>query len=295
MSFNILNPTRHDTYPFIDPSHNLRGAAAGKTVLITGAGAQGIGGAIAQAFARAGASSVVLVGRRKEPLSETRDLIGRVAPGCRVVVADGVDVSDAKQVDKLFGGLEEVPDVVVSNAATTQTELIAESDPEVWWRTLEVNLKGPYLIARAYVNAVRGAAKKKMGGRIINVSSNGSWNCAPGFSAYSASKIALNSFSEYVDTEERAAGSGVRCVAMHPGGVITEMAERTEMAENMRKMLVDQPGLPGGTAVFLSTDQATFLMGRFVSSTCDMEELEKLKERVVEEDLLKSRVVGLKR
>ena len=147
-------------------------------------------------------------------------------------------------------------------------------------------------MARSYIRAAHAAGKK--GGRIINVSSNSAWRYIPGLSAYAASKISLNSLSEYIDNEELKAESGIRCVAMHPGGVMTPMATESGVPLGaLKALMIDQPPLPGGTAVFLSTSRADFLMGRFVSSTWDMEELEKLKEKVVEEDLLRSRVVGI--
>jgi hypothetical protein len=83
---------------------------------------------------------------------------------------------------------------------------------------------------------------------------------------------------------------------MHPGGVITELGGMSGEADAypdwIKKLLIDKPPLPGGTAVYVSTDRARFLMGRYVPATCDMEELEKLKDRIVKEDLLKQRVLG---
>ncbi|KAK4553724.1 Glycoside hydrolase 2 (Mannanase, beta-galactosidase) [Recurvomyces mirabilis] len=285
---------KNDVYPFIDSTQDLKGAAAGKLVLVTGAGARGIGGSIAQAFAVAGASRVILVGRRLEPLQETKGLIAKAAPECAVVVADNKDISDQQAIEELFESLKpDVPDVVVSNAATNESALIAESDTESWWRTMEVNTKGPYLIARTYISALKAAGKKNA--HIINISSNSSWAYAPGFSSYAASKMALNTLTEYLDSESVAAGSGLRCVAVHPGGVLTELADRTNIPEKFRKLMTAKPALAAGTAVWLTTERAEFLMGRFVSATWDMEELEKMKERVAKEDLLRSRVLGVAR
>jgi hypothetical protein len=56
---------------------------------------------------------------------------------------------------------------------------------------------------------------------------------------------------------------------MHPGGVLTEMASAYDLPDDIKRVLIDTPALPGGTAVYLSTDRARFLMGRFVSSTWD--------------------------
>ncbi len=80
---------------------------------------------------------------------------------------------------------------------------------------------------------------------------------------------------------------------MHPGGVLTDMGSAGDLPEYVKKMLIDKPALPGGTAVYLSTERARFLMGRFVPATWDMEQLEKERERIEEEDLLKTRVLGV--
>ena len=56
---------------------------------------------------------------------------------------------------------------------------------------------------------------------------------------------------------------------MHPGGVLTELASADDLPEAIRSILIDTPALPGGTAVYLSTDRARFLMGRFVPATWD--------------------------
>ena len=84
-------------------------------------------------------------------------------------------------------------------------------------------------------------------------------------------------------------------MAVHPGGVLTELADRTNIPENFRKLMTAKPALAVGTAVYLTTGRATFLMGRFVSAKWDMAELEKMKERIVKKDLLRSRVLSVAR
>ncbi|KAI7089442.1 hypothetical protein KC356_g2519 [Hortaea werneckii] len=365
MSSSLLQPTHHDLYPFIDPtppSGKLAGAAKGKSVLITGAGS-GIGRAIAEAFALAGAERLFLVGRREAGLRETRERIGgRVAlvddvsvvgdgeerrcgafiggraggvegsgrgrrEGCQVLVVSGVDISKEEDVEEMFAsyfgsdGSSEgkrfpPPNILVSNAGTSgATEKIADSDPDMWWRDIEVNLKGTYLVARRYIRAFReyygstnvaegqGETQSRAEGRIINVSSNASWRYVPGRSSYAASKLAINSLTEYLDGEEGGGTVGsatgqsrnkvtIRSVALHPGGVNTDLA--ATLPEDVRKrILIDKPKLAAGTCVYLSLPRADFLMGRFVNCTWDMEELERQRETVESQDLLKSKVVGM--
>ena len=290
MAFKLLEPTKHDVYPFIDPQVGMKNAAAGKTVLVTGSGS-GIGRAIAESFAVAGASEMILVARRKEPLEETGKIITVSAPSCKVSVFSGVDIADFDSVNKMFDALKEPPDVLVSNAAVSMaTATVAESDPLTWFREIDINIKGAYTVAHLYVNAAQAANKE---GCLINVSSNASWRYIPGRSSYATSKVSMNSLSEYIHREEEASGGRVRCVAMHPGGVLTDLASAGDLPEAIKRILIDTPALPGGVAVYLSTDRARFLMGRFVVATWDMEQLENERERIEKEDLLKTRVVGV--
>lgn len=128
-------------------------------------------------------------------------------------------------------------------------------------------------------------------GSLINVSSNASWRYIPERSAYPTTKVAMNNLSEYV--HRGGESKGIRCVAMHPGGVITEMTS-DDLPEDIKRILIDKPALPGATGAYLSTDRARFLGGRFVLSTWDMEELEKLKERIENEGLLKRECLVLR-
>ena len=144
MSFALLKPSRHDVYPFIDPTDGLKGAAAGKRILISGAGT-GIGQGIAESFASAGAASLILVARRAGPLEETKAKIAELAPSCQVTTVPNTDVSDRQAVESLFEDSSSLPDVVVSNAAFSRTSSIADSDPDTWWSIMDVNLRGPLL------------------------------------------------------------------------------------------------------------------------------------------------------
>jgi NAD(P)-dependent dehydrogenase (short-subunit alcohol dehydrogenase family) len=200
MAFNLINPSRHDVYPFIDPKENLKGAAAGKSVLITGAGT-GIGIGIAQAFALAGAERLFLAARRAEPLEKTKESIKQLAPQCEVTVLGGSDVSDQSSVEKMFQTIGIVPDVVVSNAGVATIRPLVDSDPETWMRDFNVNVRGTHLVAREFLRALRASGESGKGRRIINISSNSSWRKVPGQSSYGSSKIAVNRISEYIDIE----------------------------------------------------------------------------------------------
>lgn len=290
----VLQAQHHDVYPFIDPKYNLKGAAIGKTVLVTGSGS-GIGAGIAEAFALAGAASLILAARRAAPLEETKASIAKLNPECHVLVVPETDITDENSLARLFAGLPTAPDIVVSNAGVySGTAHVAEADPAVYWRDYEINVRGSFLVARAYIQAVR-ASERKRGGLLISVSSRASYNVYPGRSSYNGSKLALNKMSEHIDVEEQLldqGGSGVRSVAMQPGAIMTPLVT-PDFPQALLVHFVDTVQLAGGLAVYLSTERAGFLMGRYVEAGWDMEELEKAREQVVEGNLLRMMVTGM--
>ncbi len=160
----------------------------GKVALVTGGGS-GIGRAIALHFAREGASLVV-AGRRSEPLQETVREIRR--QGGTGTFTRG-DVSRADRVEMIvqaatynFGGL----DVLVNGAGVFAAGSVAETDERRWDRVMSTNLKGPFLVARFAVPAMR----ERGGGSIINVAAIhglSGWRNAAAFSASKGGLIAL--------------------------------------------------------------------------------------------------------
>ena len=83
----MADPVRtlhHDIYPVIDPAGALSGAAKGLQVLVTGA-SRGIGRGIALAFARAGATKLILLGRDEQALAETAQLIKAASSSCKTL------------------------------------------------------------------------------------------------------------------------------------------------------------------------------------------------------------------
>jgi NAD(P)-dependent dehydrogenase (short-subunit alcohol dehydrogenase family) len=192
-------------------------APAPYVAVVTGAGS-GIGPVVARALAGEGLR-VALVGRRRARLEEVRDGIrqsGGAAEAFPCDVGRVEEVAALKQaVDEQLG-----PAQVLFNGAGLHTEnvSIAESTPERWIETLNVNLVGPYLMCRAFT-----ADMVRLGwGRIINVSSAASV-APPGnlASIYQLSKVALNHFTRQLARELD--GTGVTANAIHPGEVKTEM------------------------------------------------------------------------
>lgn len=283
----------HSQYPAIDPTTTLKGSASSKVVFITGA-SQGIGQAVAVAFAQAGASAVYVTARSEEALEETRQMVRRANPEtrCSYMVCD---VTDEEQVKAAindcvakFGGI----DVVDSNAGYIERwKKIGESDTSSWWMTWEVNMKGTYYVIRYTVphlieSAAKHSARGSAGGHLILVSSIGAQLLSPGASDYQTSKHAINRLCEFVDLDH--GEDGIKCFAIHPGGVPTALSKK--LPEEIYASLVDQPDLAAGFIVWLCSGEADWARGRYLSANWDIDELTRLKNRIIEEDLLVNRL-----
>ena len=190
---------------------------AGLTAVVTGAGS-GVGAAVAQQLGLHGLQ-VALVGRRADRLAQVQRAILQAGG---VVHSFPCDVTNISQVNRLvddvkarFGGAQ-----VLFNSAGIHTELvpIAESTPELWIKTLQVNVVGTYLTCRAFM----GGMLQRAWGRIINVTSASSLAPPGGVaSVYQLSKVTVNHFTRQLAAELE--GSGVTANVLHPGEVKTEM------------------------------------------------------------------------
>lgn len=285
--------THHAQYPAIDPRAALKGTASGKVIFITGA-SQGIGQATAVAFAQAGAKAVYITARSEKALEETKARVSHANPETLCTYRT-CDVTDEEQVKTSiqdcvarFGGI----DVVDSNAGyLDQWKKIGESDTANWWRTWEVNLKGTYYVIRYTMahlieSAKRHAANGSTGGHLILISSIGAQGVRPTASDYQTSKHAINRLCEFVNVDH--GEDGVKCFAIHPGGIPTVLAKN--MPERLHSLLVDEPDLPAGFAVWLCSGKADWAKGRYLSCNWDVDELTQLKDRIIQDDLLVNRL-----
>jgi NAD(P)-dependent dehydrogenase (short-subunit alcohol dehydrogenase family) len=195
----------------------MGGALAGQVALVTGAGS-GIGRATAVALARAGAE-VALAGRRPEPLRETARLVEAEE---RRGLPFAADVTDEGRVERLVAAVLEQfgrIDVLVNNAgANVRRRTLAQTSVPDWRHVVDVNLTGPFLLARAVLPHMRARG----GGTIVNiVSESGRRTYLVSGAAYCASKFGARSLTEYINLEERR--NGIRACAIHPGEVATPM------------------------------------------------------------------------
>jgi NAD(P)-dependent dehydrogenase (short-subunit alcohol dehydrogenase family) len=285
--------THHDKYPAIDPLVTLKGSAKDKVVFISGA-SRGIGQATAVAFAQAGAKAIYLTARSKEALEQTQALVAKANPETQCSVL-ACDVTDAVAVEAavadcvaMYGGI----DVADANAGFLGPwTKIGASDPANWWQNWQVNVQGAYHVIRYTVphliqSAINRTAEGRSGGHLILLSSIGAQFVMPGASDYQTSKHAINRLCEFVDVDHGA--EGIKCFALHPGGVATELG--LNMPETLHASLIDASELAAGFAVWLSSGEADWAKGRYLSANWDITELSALQATIQSDDLLVNRM-----
>jgi NAD(P)-dependent dehydrogenase (short-subunit alcohol dehydrogenase family) len=294
MQSQFLDLTAHHAkYAAIDPASALKDSARDKVIFIAGA-SRGIGQATAIAFAEAGARAVYLTARSKDALEETRTLVLRANPQtqcvtmiCDVTKAAEVEAAVADCVAK-FGGI----DAADANAGFLGPwTKIGESDPANWWWNWEVNVRGAYHVIRYTIPHLATSAKARAvegrsGGHLIVLSSIGAQLLMPGASDYQTAKHAINRLCEFVQVDH--GDDGIKCFALHPGGVSTELG--LSMPQAMHAYLIDKPDLAASFCVWLCSGLADWAKGRYLSANWDVTELAALKDGILKDDLLVNRL-----
>lgn len=241
----------------IDPATALR--LDGKVALVTG-GTRGIGRAIAEAYARAGAA-VVVVARKAEELAETQAALEELGGSVRTVAGSAGDPEVlARAVGCAVGDLGRL-DVVVNNAAANPAMgSMVDLEARTVRKILEVNLEGPLrLVAEAWRSWMQ-----EHGGVVLNVASVGGLHPSPFIGMYNVSKAALIHLTRQLALE---LAPGVRVNALAPGLVKTRFAralwEPDEAGTAARHPLgrIGEPDDVAGLALFLASDAASWITG----------------------------------
>jgi NAD(P)-dependent dehydrogenase (short-subunit alcohol dehydrogenase family) len=230
----------------------------GKTALITGGG-RGIGKAVALAYARAGAKLAVCARTAGEIDAAAKEIraLGAECLGLPCDVTQEGEVTKlVDAVAKQFGRI----DVLINNAGVmTRPAPVTEYDAGKWDYTMAVNLRGPFLMAKAVLPVMF----RSGGGSIINVSSSIGRSAYANFAAYGASKWGLEGFTQILAAE--VGSRKVRVNSVEPGYVATKLTGFHGSApESVTEVFV-----------FLGSDEGRHVSGRMLSSSSWRSELKK--------------------
>jgi 3-oxoacyl-[acyl-carrier protein] reductase len=230
---------------------------------VTG-GSRGIGAAVAEALASAGAA-LAICARNGEAAAATAAAIAGRGGQALGVAADVSHAADAERIVaacvERFGRL----DILVNNAGITRDGLVLRMKDEDWSDVLAVNLNGAFYCARA---ALRAILKQKQSGRIINVGSVVGSMGNPGQANYVASKAGLIGLTKALAKEVASRGVTVNAVA--PGFIETDMT--AGLADAVKDTYRAQIPLGRfGTApevaavvAFLASDAAAYITGQVI-------------------------------
>ncbi|MDB4947904.1 MAG: hypothetical protein JWM27_553 [Gemmatimonadetes bacterium] len=212
----------------------------GRTVLVTGA-SRGIGLAVARQMAAAGAW-VGMVARGAAELSRAASDAGGHAIPADVSTPEGVHAL-AGYVTELLG---DAPDVLVASAGAFSLAPLAETEPADFDRQLAVNLRGPFLLVRAFLPAMLA----RRDGLVIHLGSVAGRSAFPRNGAYSASKFGLRGMHEVLLEELR--GTGVRATLVEPAATDTPLWDPLDPDSD--------PGLPPRAAMLRPDDVARVVL-----------------------------------
>jgi len=246
-----------------------------KIAIITGAGG-GIGGTIAETFAKEGCS-LILIDRAKATLDRVSKELEKY--NCESLL-ETCDVCSKREVDSAvdaaFKKFSKI-DILVNTAGIQgPIGLFANNDINKWIETINVNLNGTAL----FIKAVLPIMIKQGWGKIINFSGGGAFNPRPNFSAYATSKAAVVRLTETLAEELKE--YNIQVNAISPGAVNTKMlaevlevgseaagAEFYKKAKKQKEEGGDPPQLAADLILFLCSEKSYNLSGKTISAKWD--------------------------
>jgi L-rhamnose 1-dehydrogenase len=231
--------------------------------LVTGS-SRGIGAAIARGFAREGARVIVNHLDDAEAAASTVERIQRAGGEAHAIEAD---VSDSQQVNAMVGQALEAfghIDVLVCNAGICPFYDFLDLPENIWDRTLDVNLKGVFLVSQA---VARHMVERGEGGRIIATSSISSMVGGKQQAHYCASKAGINMLVKSMALS--LAPHNITCNAVLPGTVetdlnheqLTDVELRTRLEQGTPLQRLGQPKDVVGAVLFFASPAASWITG----------------------------------
>jgi len=268
------------------------------TVAVVTGGGRGIGRAIALALARAGAAVAITA----RSASELESILAELLAIHHRAIAVRSDVTDRAAVDEMVRQTEDELgpiDFLVNNAGSSGViGPLWETDPDDWWRTIDVNLHGPMLCARSVLPGM--IARRR--GRIVNMASAVGLRAFPYNSTYACSKAALVRLTDSLQQET--AQHGVMVFATSPGLVRTSMTDTLGSSEAARrwtpafcpdhpdykKLAWAPPERIADLCVRLARGDGDALAGRFIHVLYDFDDMRARANNVTRDDLYQLRL-----
>jgi NAD(P)-dependent dehydrogenase (short-subunit alcohol dehydrogenase family) len=255
----------------------------GQVAWVTGGG-RGIGRAAAMALAEQGAA-IAIVSRTQSELDQTADEI-RLHGG--KVIASLLDVSNwdmvewtAKQIESALGPI----DILINNAGVLEPlGKLWETKPEEWARLIDINVSGAYYCMRVVLPSM----VKRNRGVVVNLSSGAATFAAPNWTAYAASKAALDHLTRTLAVDLK--GTAVRTYSLHPGITESKMqdtlrgATSNQLPPERSQFFIDEklsgkvldPGVPAKAIVWLCSPLCDLNNGAMIDLRSQPEYVDKI-------------------
>ena len=233
-----------------------------KKILITGA-SQGLGRALALAFAGEDAAAICLTARTRKDLDKVALEIRKINPSTQVLVV-AADLSSTDDVERIVATTLEAfsgrIDVLVNNASAigpTPLPYLLDYPPEDFTRVLKTNLVAPFLMIRSVLSSMI-----EYGGSIINVTSDAGVIGYPGWGAYGISKFGLEGMSQTWASELQ--DTSVRVNWVDPGSMNTSMHRAAEPDEDPDQWA--DPSSVTDVFVYLASDDSASVSGKRIQA-----------------------------
>ncbi|KAJ4487274.1 short-chain dehydrogenase/reductase [Lentinula edodes] len=278
-SLNVTSTYHRDTYPAISPSKPSL-SQNGRAVLITGGGG-GIGFEIARSFAKAGASKIVIVGRRSAVLDaavvKLREEFKDSTPAPPEFIAHQGDIGNDDSISSLWDFLNSqgifIRVLVLNAAHVTPWGLdTLKMDKRELMEGFDVNVGGNFLMTVKFVNQPLRPVGQQL--NLINVSTAGVHMIpAPNQTPYTTTKSAFTALIGRIADERPV--EDIQIISYHPGALYSEGAAKY-VDQNLLKW--DEMALPADYAVWAASPEASWLHGRFLWAHWDVDELKADKE-----------------